>query len=347
MPEVGFVLGSSFHTSDLADVARALESSGFRSVWVTEDYFATGGIAGATVILGATSALQVGTGLLSAYARHPALTAMEAATLSSAYPGRFRLGVGAGGLGWLDQQGITHASPLSAVRGNVEVLRRLLSGEEVSGDVGGFHHDRVRLEFPPPEPPPIFIGATGPKMTALAGEVADGLLLSVFSTPEFVGSQRSIIDAASARGPTPRLTTFAFLALSDSPVDARAALRPLLAAYLTDGESAVMTDAIGITDDLRALVDQGGPELLARDMPDSWIDQLAVCGDLQACLARIQALGDAGSDEVALAPIHMDSLTTGIEALGRALQLGRPRSDQRSTADSASADNDGNETCDR
>ncbi|HEX4811433.1 MAG TPA: LLM class flavin-dependent oxidoreductase [Nonomuraea sp.] len=310
-PTVGFVLGSGFHPAELVSVAREVEANGFDSVWSTEDYFATGGIAGAAAILGATEHLRVGTGLLSAYARHPALTAMEAATLASVHPGRFRLGLGAGGLLWLDQQGIRHPRPLSAVRANVETIRALLAGHELSGEHGGFQFDRVHLEFPPPQAPPIYIGATGPRMTALTGEIADGLLLSVFSSPEFVRIQRGIADKP--------ISTFAFFVLDESAERARAKARPILAAYLGDGESSPMTDAIGITAELRELAAEGGAEALAARMPDSWIDRLAVCGDLDTCVARIHALAEAGSDEVALAPIAADTLHSDIRKLGRAL----------------------------
>ena len=83
-----------------------------------------------------------------------------------------------------------------------------------------------------------------------------------------------------------------------------------------------MTDAIGITDELRALAEKGGPEGLAADMPDEWVHQLCVCGDLDACVARIQDLLDAGSDEVALAPLRADSLLGDIQQLGSALSVG-------------------------
>jgi 5,10-methylenetetrahydromethanopterin reductase len=314
-PDVGFVLGSSFHPGELIAVARAIEAAGFDSVWLAEDYFMTGGVAGAAVVLGATERLTTGTGVVSAYARHPALAAMEAATLASAYPGRFRLGIGSGGLGWLDQQGIAHRRPLSAVRGSIEAIRALLAGEELSGEYGGFAFHGVRLTFTPEQPPPIYLGATGPKMTALAGEVADGLLLSVFSSPEFVRRQRKVAGDGTT------ISTFAFLSLDESAHTARDRARPVLAAYLADGESTVMTDAIGITEELRELA-RGGAESLAKSMPDSWVDQLAVCGDLDTCLARIHDLGAAGSAEVALAPIAAASLPDDIARLGTALRAG-------------------------
>lgn len=319
--DVGFALGSGFHPAELVGVAQAVEASGFRSVWSSEDYFATGGIAGAAAILGATQRLRVGTGLLSVYARHPALTAMEAATLASAYPGRFRLGVGAGGLGWLDQQGIAHPRPLSAVRGSIAAMRSLLAGEEVTGELGGFTFDKVRLWFPPKEPPPILVGATGPKMTALTGEIADGLLLSVFSSPEFVRVQRDLMAAAPGGSAKP-ISTFAFFVLDESTAAARAKARPILASYLADGESGPMTDALGITGELREIVAADGASGLAASMPDGWVDQLAVCGDLDTCVDRIRALLEAGSQEVALAPLHLDSLKDDIAKLGSALSAG-------------------------
>lgn len=315
MTDVGFVLGSNFHPSELITVARAIEDNGFDSVWSTEDYFMTGGVSGAAVVLGATERLTVGTGVLSAYARHPALVAMEAATLASAYPGRFRLGMGSGGLVWLDQQGIAHRRPLSAVRGAVQAIRSLLAGEELSGEYGGFAFDGVRLAFTPEQQPAIYLGATGPKMTALAGEVADGLLLSVFTSPEFVRHERDIV------GPDTVISTFAFFALDEDPAKARDRTRPVLAAYLADGESSVMTDAIGISEELRELA-AGGADALAKGMPDIWVDQLAVCGDLDTCLARIHDLGAAGSAEVALAPIAAASLPDDIARLGMALRAG-------------------------
>jgi alkanesulfonate monooxygenase SsuD/methylene tetrahydromethanopterin reductase-like flavin-dependent oxidoreductase (luciferase family) len=317
---VGFVLGSTFHPRDLVRVARAVEENGYASIWCTEDYFATGGVAGAAAVLAATEQIRVGTGVVSVHARHPALLAMEAGTLAAIHPGRFVLGIGAGGGGWLDQQGIGHRRSLGAVRGTVEAVRALWAGETLTGDRGGFAFDGVHLEFPPPQPPPVHIGATGPKMTALAGQISDGLVLSVFSSPAFVRVERGIVGAAG--GPDTPITTFAFLSLAETTAEARARIRPLLGAFLADGESTAMTDAIGITGELRTLARAGGPEGLAAEMPDDWIDQLCVCGDVTTCVARIQALLDAGSDEVALAPVIAEYRHADISTLGAALGAG-------------------------
>lgn len=320
MTSVGFVLGSNFHPSELVGVARAIEDNGFDSIWTSEDYFMTGGVSGSAVVLGATNRVKVGTGVLSPYVRHPALTAMEASTLASAFPGRFRLGLGAGVSAWLDQQGIAHSKPLAVMRESIAAIRQLLQGAKLTGDYAGFHFDEVCLSYLPEHVPEIFVGATGPKMTALAGEVADGLLLSVFASENFISLEREIAERANTSGTRTTLSSFEFFSLGDTVEKARDAARPVLADYLATGGSAAMTDAIGITEELHALSLAGGVDHLAKAMPDSWIDQLAICGDLTTCLERIDALGAAGADEIALAPIITDNLEEDIRTLGAVLR---------------------------
>jgi 5,10-methylenetetrahydromethanopterin reductase len=318
-PEVGFVLGSNFHPNQLIPVARALEANGFDTVWNSEDYFLTGGISGAAVVLGATERLKVGTGVLSIYARHPALAAMDTATLTAAHPDRFRLGIGTGVFGWLDQQGLPHAKPLAATRAYIETVRRLLAGEEVDGDFGGYHFDHVQLMFPPDYVAPLYVGATGPKMTQLTGEIADGLLLSVFATPEFFQIEADLMASTAPAGPAKPISTFALFALADTVEEARAKARPVLAFYLSVGGGNALTDVLGINDDIAALAAKGA-DAMAAEMPDSWIDRLAIVGDLDACLARLAEFGEAGCSEIALAPINVDSMIPDIEKLGAVLK---------------------------
>jgi 5,10-methylenetetrahydromethanopterin reductase len=318
-PEVGFVLGSNFSPAQLIPVAKALEANGFDTVWNSEDYFLTGGVSGAAVVLGATETIKVGTGVLSIYARHPALTAMDAATLTEAYPNRFRLGIGTGVFHWLDQLGLAHEKPLGTMRAYLDTTRRLLAGEEVHGDFGGFHFDHVQLSFPPAYVAPMYVGATGPKMTQLTGELADGLLLSVFATPEFFKIEAELMAGASPDGTGKPISTFALFSLADTVAEARAKARPVMAFYLTAGGPNVMTEVLGINDELAALAAQG-PEVMAREMPDEWIDQLAIVGNLDACLERMAEFGAAGCAEIALAPINADSMIADIEKLGALLK---------------------------
>ena len=52
----------------------------------------------------------------------------------------------------------------------------------------------MALDWPPPSPPPLFVGARGPKTIRLAAELADGLLLTSSTTPEGVRAARALVD---------------------------------------------------------------------------------------------------------------------------------------------------------
>src|SRR5207245_7702895 len=112
MSGVGLLLGSSSPPELIPKLAAKAEELGFAELWLSEDYFTTGGIAAAGAALAATSTIPVATGVVSAMARHPAVLAMEAATLARLHPRRFRLGVGLGVRDWLQQMGLDPASPL-------------------------------------------------------------------------------------------------------------------------------------------------------------------------------------------------------------------------------------------
>jgi alkanesulfonate monooxygenase SsuD/methylene tetrahydromethanopterin reductase-like flavin-dependent oxidoreductase (luciferase family) len=322
MTAIGYVLGSTLPPVLLPEASRAIEAAGFDSVWMSEDYFMTGGVAGAGVVLGATEHLTVGIGLLPIYVRHPALTAMEAATLAGAFPDRFRLGLGTGVAAWLDQMGVAHAAPLTSMRDTVDSVRSLLAGESLSV-TNRFTFESVRLSYPPAKVPQIYIGATGPKMTSLAGEIADGVLMSVLSSPAFVRRARAKIDEAAGAG-TPRrsISAFAIFSLAETTEQARHAARPVIAEYLSHGNSG-LTDAAGITDDVKALLAGGGRERLEREMPDDWIDLISISGDAPTCLRALAALEEAGADEIALMPVDSTNLVEQIKSAGAALGLSK------------------------
>ena len=86
--QVGAVLGSAIHPRELMGLSRRCEELGYSELWLAEDYFFTGGVAGAATVLGATSHVPVGLSIVSSVARHPALLAMEMSTLGHQYPGR-------------------------------------------------------------------------------------------------------------------------------------------------------------------------------------------------------------------------------------------------------------------
>ena len=192
-PPVGVVFGSITPPEHIAGVARRAEELGFDELWFSEDCFFSGGMAGVAQVLASTTTVPVGTGAVSAMTRHPAVSAMEFAGLLRMYPGRVRPGVALGVRPWLEQMGLMPSLPLTALRETVTVLRALLAGEEVTIKGEGHRLDRIKLDYPPATVPPIHVGAVNERALRLSGEIADGTILSVLATPEYVRWARGLV----------------------------------------------------------------------------------------------------------------------------------------------------------
>jgi alkanesulfonate monooxygenase SsuD/methylene tetrahydromethanopterin reductase-like flavin-dependent oxidoreductase (luciferase family) len=174
---VGVVYRPDFRPDSLRHIASASERVGVDELWLWEDCFLQGGIAQAAVALASTDTLTVGLGVLPAPLRNVVTTAMEIATLESMFPGRIRVGIGHGVQDWMRQAGAAVASPLMLMREYVTALQDLLEGRSVSVAGRYVRLDNVRLDWPPQQRVPVLIGGTGPKTLALAGEIADGVIL--------------------------------------------------------------------------------------------------------------------------------------------------------------------------
>lgn len=317
---VGLVLGSHLPPERIPPTSRLAEELGYGELWFAEDYFFSGGISGAGAALAATSEIPVGLGIVSAVVRHPALLAMEIATLSRTYPGRLWPGIGVGVAAWLRQMGIHPTSPMGAVRECVTAVRRLLDGEELTATEGLFRFDQVKLTHPPKERVPLYVGVIGPKMLHLAGAIADGTVLSVCAGPAYVRWAREQIAAGAAgagRDGHHRLTAFAIFSADRDGRRARAAARHFVAFYLAAGGANALTDAYGISGELTEMITRGGLELLEREMPEQWIEDLAIAGDPEECAARVRGFLEAGADSVALFPMPSDRSTELVQLAAR------------------------------
>ena len=320
---VGVVLGSALTPEQIPEAARLAEAFDYSTAWVSEDYFFTGGISSGATILAQTDRIGVGLGIVSAVTRHPALLAMEVATLARMHPGRLTPAVGLGLPKWIAQMGLSPDSTLRAVRSCVTTMSALLAGEEVTNDDGPFSFDKIALTHPVTQsPPPIWMGVSGPAMLRLAGEVADGVVVSVMAGVDYVRWARERIAegaAAAGRGAHHHdMTVFTFMSVAADGDRARRAVRHRLAYYLAGRPDSPVTRAYGITEELQALA-QGGAERVEREMPDRWVEDLAVAGRPDECAEKICRLLDAGADEVALFPCPVEDAESILRLAGEAV----------------------------
>ena len=139
--------------------------------------------------------------------RSPMAFAMAGGTVSQITNGKFIMGLGSGGIyrpGAMNSLGKSKISALSLMRDYVTIVRKLVNGETVSyrGKTETLLEEKLAI-FPSPKTP-IYLGALGPKMLSLAGELADGAALN-WCNPEQVAWSREQIklgDEKSNRDPS-------------------------------------------------------------------------------------------------------------------------------------------------
>ena len=126
------------------------------------------------VLMAATERMVFGTGIANIWARSAQTTHGAAALLAQAYPGRFVLGLGVGYPQQAASVGREFGSPLATMR---DYLDRM----------------GAPTQLPAPDVAyPRIIGANGPKMLALAGEITDGALPAM-QPPEFTAQARQVL----------------------------------------------------------------------------------------------------------------------------------------------------------
>ncbi len=312
---VGIVLGGQLGPTKIPSHARLAEELGFQEIWLLEDLWFTGGIAGTAAALAATRSIPVGIGVVSTVLRNPSILAIEISTLAHLYPKRLMPGLGLGFPPWLDQLKAYPRSNLSAVREGVMAIRRLLDGEVLDGDGDTFAFRGVRLHYPLAERVPLYVGALAPRMLQLSGEIADGTVASLVTSVEYIRWAKEQIERGrrkAAHTAPHRLVVYALCSVARDRAAARAAVAPVLSWYLAALGRNPLTEAYGIADQLVEMA-EGGPERVQREIPDRWVHDLAVVGTPSDCVAQLERLFDAGADSVCLFPLP----TEGSEAVVR------------------------------
>jgi len=314
--------GLGLSPADQLEIVQEAERLGYDSVWAAEAYGSD-----AASVLGwlaaGTKSIKLGSGIFQMPARSPAMTAMTAATLDQLSGGRMLLGIGSSGPqvaeGWHGQR---FAHQLQRTREYVAVVRMALARERVE-----FHGET--LELPLPDGPgkalkltiapiqdriPIYLAAIGPKNTALAGEIADGWIPTLFS-PEHVAESRALLEEGAARSARP-LQNFDIaptvnVLIADDLDAARAALRPFIALYVGGmgsrkqnfyNQLIVRYGFEAAARDVQNLYLDGRREEAMAALPDALIDAVSLCGPADRVRDRLAVYRDAGVGTLGVTP---------------------------------------------
>lgn len=293
-----------FHAMPVAEyieLIRETEQRGYDTAWTAE---AAGSDAVTTMALLAahTTRLRLATGVVPIQTRTPIVLGMTAATLARVAPGRIVLGLGVSSPIIVSQwHGLSFGKPVAQMREAVQVIRRVLAGERVNFDGEFYRLKNFRLALPPPSPPvPIYLGALGPKMLELAGEIADGVLLN-WLAPQTVAASIKHIGAGARRAGRSladfEIAAFVRTCVTDDPEAARQWLARDITGYtIVDAYAAFFRES-GYADEVAAVQeawqagDRGGA---VKRISPRFLDGLGVIGPPEFCRARIAEFAKAG-----------------------------------------------------
>lgn len=287
----------------LVELARRADVGGLDQLWLSHDI----GFESASVLVGLLAAhterIRLGIGIANPYSQHPVELAMLAATSHRVSGGRFALGIGAGAEGFLRSVGIDRVRPLATTRAGVVAVRALLAGRSPA-QVGLDGWSPGALLVKPEPEVPLYLGATGPRMRALAGELCDGVL-ALMLPPECHATVRAEVEAGFTEPrPSFDLPVCLWLSMSSDADAARVALAPKLALYGPELGPHVLT-AAGLRasdfDPVRQALTDGGPTAAAAALTPEMV-RLAVVGTPAEVVDRCRSLVAGGAQHLSFGP---------------------------------------------
>jgi len=315
------------------EMVKYAEERGFSEIWQADTRLARDCVVLMSTFLAETKCLRLGSGVLPIWTRNPAVIAATWSTmweLAGKVDGRGRvmLGLGAWWEPIASRVGVRRERPLKAMREHVEAIRQLFTMDEVTYQGEFVHLDRVKLDVAfgdtSPRDIPIYIGATGPQMLELAGEIGDGVVLNYVVSVDYIRNAVELVRRGAERAgksldvvDRPELLV---CCLSDDDPQAAVLEGKALVAYYLGTEPHIMK-ASNVDEELIKKVQEfvGWPATeadyrrAAQLIPDDVVRNLMAVGTTRQCQDKVAEYIQAGVTCPILYPM-MDDIKPVIDA---------------------------------
>lgn len=316
------------------EMVQYAEEQGFSEVWQADTRLARDCVVLMSAFLSNTERLRVGSGVLPIWTRNPAViaatwnTMWEMAGKTAGGRSRVMLGLGAWWEPIASRVGVDRRKPLTAMREYVEAIRELFTMEEVTYQGEFVSLEKVKLDVAygdtSPRDIPIYIGATGPKMLEMTGELCEGVVLNYVVSVEYIrDAVERVRKGAEKAGKTleevdrPELLVCSLS--DDDPEEAMMAGKTLVAYYL--GTEPHIMEASGVDEGLIERVQEfvGWPATdedyrrAAELIPDEVVRSLMAVGTTRECQDKVAEYIDAGVTCPILYPM-MDDIKAVVDA---------------------------------
>jgi probable F420-dependent oxidoreductase len=252
-----------------------------------------------------TPSLRLGTAIVPAFTRGPAVVAQSVAAMADAAPGRFAFGIGTSSDVIVERwNGLAFDEPYRRTRDMVRFVRKALAGEKVDETFDSFTVKGFRLGRVPEVVPPILVAALRPGMLHLAGREGDGAIINWLSADD-------VTRVVPEVGPDKEIVARIFVCPSDDTDTVRAVGRRMVAAYLNVPVYAAFHEWLGrgpLLQDMWAAWKAGDRKSALEAIPDQVVDDLLLHGTPKEVRASIRRYQDNGVTTPALAviPVGID-----------------------------------------
>ncbi|MVZ89920.1 TIGR03617 family F420-dependent LLM class oxidoreductase [Microbacter sp. ANSKLAB05] len=332
------VMTALFSPTDAVRRAEELREAGASGVFTFEgphDVFTP------LVLASQVGGLDLMSNVAIAFPRNPIQLAHQAHDLQTLSEGRFVLGLGTQIRAQIEKRyGTEFDRPVDRMTELVGALRAIFhtwaTGERLNFRGEFYRHTLMTPTFVPPPtpygPPPIYLGALGPRLTRAAAEVADGLLVMPFGTTRFLHEHtmprvRAGLAAAGRSEEEFEVVPEVIVSVTDgqNDDDDHMSTRRLLAFYGSTPAYRPVLDAHGWGDlqpELNAMSKQGRWQEMTSLISDEILHTIAACGTPAEVAAHVRDRVDGVGDRVCLyqtGPIATDALAQIVDELA-----GRP-----------------------
>jgi 5,10-methylenetetrahydromethanopterin reductase len=319
---VGLCFDGFYSVQEMIELAKLADGIGMESIWMSDHICFRDSLTTAMALLASTQKISVAIAPMSPYSRHPIISAMSIATMDEFAPGRVIACPGTGNAAALKEAGMDSPRPLKTMREYVEILRRLLTGEAVHFKGEIFQVNGAKMAFAPSAPINMYVTAVRPRMLQLAGEIADGALLSAGCAPGYIAQCVAEINKGAERGgvsPTNRdVAGFVTASVSENPREAIEANKMFLAYIFRNVHHAENIRLGGGKVDqegLAAAVGKRDWEAAKRFISDEVVYAHSVAGTADECRKQLESFVKGGLNLPILLPMGTQ------EARKRVLQM--------------------------
>ena len=235
--------------------------------------------------------LRLGTAIVPAFTRSPALMAQSVATMAAAAPGRFVFGIGTSSDVIVERwNGIPFEEPYRQVRDMVRFVGDAMGGDKVSATVGNRDVNGFRLGVKVAEPPKVMVAALRPGMLRLAGRESDGAIINWLSADD-VRTVAPVVHEAAPEGAEREVVARIFVMPDADRATVLWLGRRMIASYLNVPVYRAFHEWLGRTEELAEmwrLWGEGDRAGATDAIPEKVVDELIVSGPAEACREHVE-----------------------------------------------------------